>query len=41
VGDAYHGCLRIDVLRSADLYQRIEGWARAAMAGADAEFTAP
>ena len=27
----YHGCLRIDVLQSADLYRRIEGWARAAM----------
>src|SRR5262249_41918181 len=25
-GNAYHGCLRIDVLRSGDLYQRIEGW---------------
>jgi predicted transcriptional regulator len=31
VGDDYHGCLRIDVQQSADLYQRIEGWARAAM----------
>lgn len=30
----YHGCLRIDVLQSADLYRRIEGWARAAMRGA-------
>ena len=27
----YHGCLRIDVRQSADLYRRIEGWARAAM----------
>jgi transposase len=33
VGDDYHGCLRIDVLQSADLYRRIEGWARAAMRG--------
>jgi hypothetical protein len=32
VGDAYHGCLRIDVSRSADLYRRIEGWATASMA---------
>jgi hypothetical protein len=31
VGADYHGCLRIDVLRGADLYQKIEGWARAAM----------
>lgn len=28
----YHGCLRIDVRRSADLYLQIEGWASAAMA---------
>lgn len=28
-GADYHGCLRIDVLRSADLYHRIEGWVRA------------
>jgi transposase len=33
VGTDYHGCLRIDVRRSADLYRRIEGWARAAMSG--------
>jgi hypothetical protein len=31
VGDDYHGCLRIDVKQSADLYRRIEGWARPAM----------
>jgi hypothetical protein len=31
VGDGYHGCLRIDVMQSADLYRKIEGWARAAM----------
>lgn len=29
-GAGYHGCLRIDVLRSGDLYHRIEGWLRAA-----------
>jgi transcriptional regulator with XRE-family HTH domain len=29
-GTDYHGCLRIDVLQSADLYRRIEGWVRAA-----------
>jgi hypothetical protein len=32
VGEAYHGCLRIDVLRSAELYRRIEGWVSAATA---------
>jgi hypothetical protein len=31
VGDDYHGCLRIDVRRSTDLYRRIEGWAEAIM----------
>ncbi len=34
VGNAYHGCLRIDVRQSADLYRKIEGWARAAMPSA-------
>jgi hypothetical protein len=33
VGDDYHGCLRIDVMQSADLYRKIEGWVRAAMSG--------
>lgn len=32
VGETYHGCLRIDVKRSADLYRKIEGWATASMA---------
>ncbi len=32
-GDDYHGCLRIDVRRGADLYRKIEGWAAAVMAG--------
>jgi DNA-binding CsgD family transcriptional regulator len=31
-GDDYHGCLRIEVLRSTGLYRKIEGWASAAMA---------
>jgi len=31
VGVDYHGCLRIDVRRSAALYRQIEGWASAAM----------
>ncbi|MDR2986549.1 MAG: hypothetical protein LBV34_17085 [Nocardiopsaceae bacterium] len=35
VGADYHGCLRIDVMRSAELYQKIEGWARAAMSLCD------
>ena len=26
VGDDYHGCLRVEVRRSADLYRQIEGW---------------
>ena len=31
-GDDYHGCLRIEVLRSGDLYERIEGWCNAVLA---------
>ncbi len=31
VGENYHGCLRIDVYRSAGLYRKIEGWAAAGM----------
>ncbi len=31
-GDSYHGCLRVDVLRSAVLYKQIEGWCSAIMA---------
>ena len=30
-GEAYHGCLRIDVRRSSALYRKIAGWASAAM----------
>lgn len=33
--DGYHGCLRIDVLKSATLYRQIEGWASAVMTYAD------
>jgi transposase len=40
-GDEYHGCLRIDVQQSADLYRRIEGWARAAFGATGAEVTTP
>jgi transposase len=40
-GDEYHGCLRIDVQQSSDLYRRIEGWARAAMADAEDGLTTP
>jgi transposase len=29
VGDAYYGCLRIDVRRSGELYRKIDGWASA------------
>ena len=31
IGENYHGCLVVDMPRSADLYQKIEGWACAAM----------
>lgn len=31
IGEDYHGCLVIAVPRSAELYQKIEGWACAAM----------
>lgn len=34
VGLDYHGCLRVEVRRSADLYRQIEGWADAIMADA-------
>ena len=34
VGADYHGCLIVKVRQSADLYRRIEGWARAAMKAA-------
>jgi transposase-like protein len=30
-GVDYHGCLRVEVLRGAGLYRKIEGWAAAAM----------
>jgi hypothetical protein len=33
VGENYHGCLRVDVHRGADLYHRIEGGASASMEG--------
>jgi hypothetical protein len=32
VGENYHGCVRIEVRRSGDLYRKIEGWASGAMA---------
>lgn len=35
-GDGYHGCLRVDVRRSYELYRKIEGWASAVMAAAEA-----
>lgn len=40
-GADYHGCLVIDVLRSVDLYQAVEGWATAAMAAGAREPAAP
>lgn len=36
VGDGYHGCLIVTVLRSAWLYYSIEGWWTAIVSGADA-----
>jgi transposase len=41
VGDSYHGCLCVAVWQSADLYRRIEGWARAVMTSAEADLTTP
>ena len=35
-GDNYHGCLRVEVRRSGELYRKIEGWANAATAAAEA-----
>jgi transposase len=32
VGADYHGCLRVEVMQSAELYRRIEGWVRAVTA---------
>ena len=31
VGDDYHGCLRVEVRRSANLYRQIDGWASTIM----------
>jgi hypothetical protein len=31
IGEAYHGCLRIEVRRSGPLYRKIAGWASAVM----------
>jgi hypothetical protein len=28
-GDSYHGCLRVDVRQSCELYRKIEGWTAA------------
>lgn len=41
VGVDYRGCLRVEVRRSADLYRRIEGWARAVMADTEAKLSTP
>ena len=34
-GQNYHGCLRVQVRRSIDLYRQIEGWAAAVMTNPD------
>jgi hypothetical protein len=36
-GDDYHGCMRLDVSRSAGLYREIEGWVRAAVSSQDTQ----
>jgi hypothetical protein len=36
ISDGYHGCLRVDVRRSCELYRKIEGWASAATRAAEA-----
>jgi transcriptional regulator with XRE-family HTH domain len=33
VGSEYHGCLRIEVRRSTELYRKIEGWAEGLLKG--------
>ncbi len=35
-GDDYRGCLRVEVMRSCELYRKIEGWASAVAASAEA-----
>jgi len=35
-GDGYHGCLRVDVKQSCELYRKIAGWASAVTRVADA-----
>ena len=37
IGANYHGCLRIEVLRSGHLYKRIEGWCDAVLAAASSQ----
>jgi predicted transcriptional regulator len=39
--DDYHGCLRIGVRRSSNLYRQIEGWAAAALLGPVVRATTP
>jgi transposase len=40
-GDDYHGCLRVAVKQSGQLYRKIEGWASAAVATAEASNDQP
>lgn len=35
IGDGYHGCLRVDVKRSCELYRKIAGWASAVTSNAE------
>ena len=41
VGETYHGCLRVDVHNSAELYRKIEGWPAASMANVSCANQAP
>ena len=36
-GEAYRGCLRVEVRRSTELYRKIEGWATASMSALAAD----
>jgi transposase len=40
-GADYHGCLRIEILRSGQLYARIEGWCAAVFSGTESSTSRP
>jgi hypothetical protein len=39
-GDGYHGCLRVEVKQSCELYRKMEGWVSAATRAAGAQYEA-